>query len=240
MHVNHFIQYSCLHLRSFLFGMVCLLLIAACALPSFAQTRAVISLDKGWRSIAVDKKEALLGMEQPNFSEHNWQQVEVPHNWDAYEGYRRMRHGNRHGYAGYRRSFSVPKPDAGKRYFLFFEGVGSFATVWVNGKIAGEHAGGRTSFTIDITGLLNKNNQPNLLAVRADHPANITSLPWVCGGCSDERGFSEGSQPMGIFRPVQLVITGSMRIEPFGVHIWTDSVMDTRATRLHLETEIKN
>ena len=208
--------------------------------PSFAQTRTVISLDKGWRSIAEGNREALQGMELSSFNDQAWQQVDVPHNWDAYDGYRRMRHGNRHGFAGYRKMFTVPKPEAGKRYFLFFEGVGSFATVWVNGKKAGAHAGGRTSFTIDITDLLNKNNQPNLLAVRADHPANITSLPWVCGGCSDERGFSEGSQPMGIFRPVQLVITGNIRIEPFGVHVWTDSVMDTRATRLHLETEIKN
>ena len=100
--------------------------------------------------------------------------------------------------------------------------MGSYATVWVNGKKAGYHAGGRTTFTLDITDLI-QTGKPNVLAVRADHPAGIKDLPWVCGGCSDERGFSEGSQPMGIFRPVQLVITNSARIEPFGVHAWNDT-----------------
>ena len=76
----------------------------------------------------------------------------------------------------------------------------------------------------------------NIIAVRADHPAFIRDLPWVCGACSDDRGFSEGSQPLGIFRPVHLVTTGSTRIEPFGVHLWND----TTASKVFCETEIKN
>lgn len=60
-------------------------------------------------------------------------------------------------------------------------------------------------------------------------------MPWVCGGCSSEWGFSEGSQPFGIFRPVTLEITDNIRIEPFGVHIW-----NTDTSYLHIETEIKN
>jgi len=103
----------------------------------------------------------------------------------------------------------------------FFEGVGSYATVWVNAKQLGYHAGGRTTFTIDITDAIISNHK-NEIAVRADHPAYIKDLPWVCGGCSDERGFSEGSQPMGIFRPVHLIVTNETRIVPFGVHIWND------------------
>ena len=50
----------------------------------------------------------------------------------------------------------------------------------------------------------------------------IADVPWVCGGCSSEWGFSEGSQPLGIFRPVVLEGTDEIRIEPFGVHIWND------------------
>jgi beta-galactosidase len=208
--------------------------------PLSAQSlRSDISLDKGWRSIADDNsKQAYDGFEQPTFSDKKWKQVEVPHNWDACEGYRRMRHGNRHGYAWYRKSFTV-KQQPNKRYFLYFEGVGSYATVWLNGKQVGYHAGGRTTFTIDVTNTI-KFNGNNLLAVRADHPANIKDLPWVCGGCSDERGFSEGSQPMGIFRPVHLIITDPVRIEPFGVHIWNNADISTTAAQLYVETEVKN
>jgi hypothetical protein len=198
-------------------------------------------LNANWQSIANDTNQhAFDGFEEPSFSTAGWQPVSVPHNWDAYEGYRRLLHGNRHGYAWYRRTFTVARKEKDKRYFLWFEGVGSFATVWVNGKKAGAHAGGRTTFTIDITDLLIDNNQPNVLAVRADHPANIQTLPWVCGGCSDERGFSEGSQPMGIFRPVHLITTSAVRVEPFGVHIWNDTTVSERSAQLYLATTVKN
>lgn len=203
--------------------------------------RVDVSLNNNWYSIANDtNQQAYDGFQNPSFKTTGWQPVNVPHNWDQYEGYRRLHHGNRHGYAWYRKTFRVGRKEKNKRYFLWFEGVGSFATVWVNGKKAGAHAGGRTTFTLDVTDLITGNNKPNVLAVRADHPANITTLPWVCGGCSDERGFSEGSQPMGIFRPVHLITTNAIRVEPFGVHIWNDPAVSEKSAKLHLATTVKN
>lgn len=208
---------------------------------AFSQNvRKDILLNKGWRSIADDHdKKAFQGFEQPDFKDDNWKQVDVPHNWDNYEGYRRKRHGNKHGYAWYRKSFHVEPKKSGQRYFLFFEGVGSYATVWLNGKEVGQHAGGRTTFTLDVTEAIQL-GKANLLAVRAHHPAEIRDLPWVCGGCSTERGFSEGSQPMGIFRPVHLIVTDQLRIMPFGVHVWNDSTISETSAALNIETEIKN
>jgi beta-galactosidase len=203
--------------------------------------RTDISLNSNWRTIADDQSKSTFdGFEKNSFNDKNWITVDVPHNWDEYEGYRRMRHGNRHGYAWYRKAFTVKPQPGGKRYFLFFEGVGSYATVWLNGKQVGYHAGGRTSFTLDVTDVIKSNNQQNLLAVRADHPSTIRDLPWVCGGCSDERGFSEGSQPMGVFRPVHLIITDDVRVEPFGVHIWNDTTVSNKSARIFFMTELKN
>ncbi len=192
------------------------------ALTASAQPRRDIPIDEGWQS---------------TLDSTHWQPVDVPHNWDDYYGYRRLRHGNLHGTALYRKTITLDKRP-GLRYFLWFEGVGSYATVWVNDKEVGSHAGGRTSFTLDITGAIHTGK--NSLLVRADHPAFIRDLPWVCGGCSDERGFSEGSQPLGIFRPVHLVVTKETRIEPFGVHIWNDTTVTKRSAKLFLETELKN
>ena len=198
----------------------------------FGDGRRDVLLNEGWRSV-VDEKDsgAYRGFEAVGFDDRGWKAVDVPHNWDQYGGYRRLRHGNLHGYAWYRKHFNAEKD---KRHFLWFEGVGSYARVWVNGKYVGYHAGGRTSFTIDITDAMRSGD--NIIAVRADHPAFIRDLPWVCGACSDDRGFSEGSQPLGIFRPVHLVTTGSTRIEPFGVHVWND----TSVSKVFCETEIKN
>lgn len=202
--------------------------------------RQYISLNDNWYTIANDtNKEAYTGFEAIKYNTSEWELVDVPHNWDKYEGYRRMLHGNRHGYAWYRKTFNLETKQKDKRYFLFFEGVGSYATVWLNGKEVGSHAGGRTTFTFDVTDAI-KAGKENILAVRADHPAEIRDLPWVCGGCSDEIGFSEGSQPMGIFRPVQLIITSDVRIEPFGIHIWNDTTVSEANATLNMSVEVKN
>lgn len=202
--------------------------------------RKEVDLNTGWKTIENDSdKLAYKGFELSDFDDSSWINVKVPHNWDTYYGYLRKIHGNLHGYAWYRKTFTVQKESENKRYFLFFEGVGSYATVWVNGKLAGDHAGGRTTFTLDISGLVHF-DKPNLIAVRADHPAEIRDLPWVCGGCSKEVGFSEGSQPLGIFRPVHLIITNDIRIEPFGTHIWNDTTINSSLAMLHHTTEIKN
>ncbi|MCB2377327.1 DUF4982 domain-containing protein [Hymenobacter sp. BT635] len=220
------------------------LLLLLCLIPLLtarAQTRQETPLLDNWRTVADDQnQQAYTGFELPDFPDQKWQTVAVPHNWDAYEGYRRQRHGNRHGYAWYRKSFPFKAKTGQQRHFLFFEGVGSYATVWLNGRPVGSHAGGRTTFTLDVTEALHTDGRANLLAVRADHPAGIQDLPWVCGGCSEERGFSEGSQPLGIFRPVTLVSTKAVRIEHFGVHVWADSTLSAQAATLRVETEVKN
>ncbi len=193
--------------------------------------RRETSLDHGWLTLAGDYDPGKSDdFARPGLDAAAWSRVDVPHNWDDYAGLRRLVHGNRHGTAWYRREFTVDAAERGRRVYLFFEGVGSYATVWVNGRPAGAHAGGRTTFTLDVTDLVSFGGS-NLLAVRADHPAGITDLPWVCGGCSEAPGFSEGSQPMGVFRPVTLVTTEQVRVTPFGVHVWNEAdATEARAT----------
>lgn len=227
-------------MKSKVFGIAAFYLLIAFSINAKAQNvRHELPLNNNWQTIASETdKNAFNGFEAAGYQPKNWVTVDVPHNWDTYGGYRRLKHGNLHGYAWYRKTFTA-NVLPGKRYFLWFEGVGSYATVWLNGKQVGYHAGGRTSFTLDVTDAI-QSGKSNLLAVRADYPAFIKDLPWVCGGCSDEGGFSEGSQPMGIFRPVHLIVTDPVRIEPFGVHIWNDTTVTTKSATLNLETEVKN
>ena len=201
------------------------------------QSRKQVLLNDDWQTHLADNENAVDFM-RPAYSPQGWKQVNIPHNWDDYGGYRRLVHGNLHGSAFYRKNVAIRKIEKNKRYFLWFEGVGSYATVWLNGDSIGYHAGGRTSFTLDITSALKDGD--NLLAIRADHPAEIRDLPWVCGGCSPEWGFSEGSQPLGIFRPVHLIVTDDIRIEPFGVHIWNGKNINAVKADLNLATEVRN
>ncbi|MEY2916997.1 MAG: hypothetical protein RIS73_711 [Bacteroidota bacterium] len=201
---------------------------------SFSQ-REDILLNDNWTFSSGIKELKYL---PPQKTDYYWQKINLPHNADAYDGYRRLLHGNKHGDIWYRKIIKIVQANKNRRNFLFFEGVGSYAKVYLNGKLIGQHAGGRTTFTVDVTTHLKTDGSENELFVLASHPANIQNLPWVCGGCSDERGFSEGSQPMGIFRPVHLIVTNDVRIEPFGVHAWAD-IKNNNAT-LWVNTTIKN
>lgn len=199
--------------------------------PDQKGKREIVSLNNDWYSVASGEN----SNEYDTFVvDGSWEKVNIPHNWDDYGGYRQLAHGNKHGNAWYRKTFFLPNYDSDKHFFIRFDGVGTYATVYVNGKNFGRFLGGRTTFTVNVTDAIKKGAE-NVIAVKVEHPSFITDMPWVCGGCSSEWGFSEGSQPFGIFRPVTLEITDKIRIEPFGVHIW-----NTDTSYLHIETEIKN
>lgn len=65
----------------------------------------------------------------------------------------------------YKRTFRVPPSWRGKRILLHFEACDYRTTVWVNGEKAGDHEGGYTPFSFDITDFLGP--AENLLVVRA-------------------------------------------------------------------------
>lgn len=191
--------------------------------PDSKGKRAVVLLDKDWKTWLTEAnqmQEQLLGntsKAKDCFSSKV--AVNLPHNWDDYYGYRQLVHGNLHGTAMYTKDFRTEKK-VGKRYFLRFEGVGTYATVSLNGREYGRHPVGRITLTLEVTDGLHAGI--NHLQVKVEHPEMITDMPWVCGGCSSEWGFSEGSQPFGIFRSVELEETDDVRIEPFGVHVWNN------------------
>ena len=62
----------------------------------------------------------------------------------------------------YRRSFEVPAEWSGERVLLHFGAVDFHASVFVNGQLAGEHKGGYTPFSFDVTDLLADAGQQEL------------------------------------------------------------------------------
>ena len=189
--------------------------------PEHKGRRTITSLNEGWTAHCLAGHDTIA------------KTINVPHNFDDYYGYRQLRHGNLHGSAIYLKTFTTQLKE-GKRYFLQLEGVGTYATITLNETQYPKELVGRTVFTLDVTEALN--NGKNTLHILVDHPAMQTESPWVCGGCNSEWGFSEGSQPFGIFRPVSLIETDAVRIEPFGVHIWNNAACDS----VFVETEVKN
>lgn len=74
--------------------------------------------------------------------------VNIPHTWntDAYvvKDYYK-------GKGFYRKAIHLPLKWSGKHLYLTFEGVSKYARIIINGQDAGEHKGGYTAFTLDIT-----------------------------------------------------------------------------------------
>jgi hypothetical protein len=182
--------------------------------PDLTGHRMEISLDEGWKIGDTI--------------------FDVPFNLDDYYGVRQYEHGNLHGDTLAVKHFMVPNV-TDKEFFIRFEGVGTYADVTLNGHFIGHYGVGRTTLTLNVTNEIRPGKE-NELKVKISHPSGITDMPWVCGGCSSEYGFSEGSQPFGIFRDVLLEITDKIRVEPFGTHIWNNASIDS----LFVETELHN
>ena len=78
--------------------------------------RRSVDLDAGWRTVCSEKDTNVYrGFEAPGYHDGGWKTVDVPHSWDDYGGYRRLRHGNLHGYAWYRKRFTMDRK-TGLRY----------------------------------------------------------------------------------------------------------------------------
>jgi hypothetical protein len=74
------------------------------------------------------------------------------------------------GTGWYAREFVVPAQYRGKRIALATMGISDHATIWINGKPAGEHRGAQAPFSFDITFLL-RPGSTNSVSIRASDPA---------------------------------------------------------------------
>lgn len=67
----------------------------------------------------------------------------------------------------YRKKFDVPTEKKSSKLFIHFDGVMTYAKVYVNGTFVGEHKGGYTPFKLDITSKV-QYGEENLLVVYVD------------------------------------------------------------------------
>ncbi|MCC3153220.1 glycoside hydrolase family 2 TIM barrel-domain containing protein [Hymenobacter sp. BT770] len=77
----------------------------------------------------------------------------------------------------FKKSFSL-KPQAGKRYFLYFGAVNYEAHVYLNGKKLGMHRGGFTPIQFDITDRLSTTGD-NFVIVKADNTRHAEAVPTI-------------------------------------------------------------
>ena len=93
-----------------------------------------------------------------------------------------------HDGAAYKRSFTLDEKFNGKRTFLHFGAVDYFTRVYINGNFAGEHKGGYTPFSFDITELVRSGeNTLSLIALddtkSPEQPSGKQSMKENSYGC---------------------------------------------------------
>ena len=123
--------------------------------------------------------------------------------------------------ANYQRNMLIPMEWEGKRLFVKFHGVQSVADVFINGHHVGEHRGGWTAFTFEITKYV-KFGENNSLLVVVNNAYQNDILPTS----------SEINLYGGIYRDVELIVTEQTTISPTyygsdGVLIRQDEITDT-------------
>lgn len=172
--------------------------------------RTFILLDKGWayKPISDTRLDSSL------------KKVTLPHTWNA--SYIPGTHSYNREMMVYRRDLEVTPDMQGKRLFLYFEGVNSSATVFVNGKVAGAHKGGYTAFCFEITDHVRSGN--NKLEIWVTNAYNPDILP--ISGDFNVYG--------GIHRPCHLLVTEQDCISPLfyaspGVLIHQDKISEKQA-----------
>jgi hypothetical protein len=111
----------------------------------------------------------------------------------------------------YRRNVEIPSAWKDKQVILHFDAVDHDATIFVNGKKAGTHAGGYDAFSLDITAFLKPGN--NTLVVAAYDP-NDGRAPSGKNGPRGDYTFTSGIWQTVWLEPVNKTYITKVRLLP--------------------------
>lgn len=133
----------------------------------------------------------------------------------------------------YVKDIEIPVEWQGRRVFIRVGGAATITDLFVNSRHAGEHRGGSTAFTFEITNLLRFGQTNNLRLVVNSSP-RLDVLPTA----GEERTYG------GIYRNVELIVCEPLAVSPDthggdGIFVTTDRLSDEKAegtVRLELLT----
>ena len=195
-------------------------LLVGTALFAAEPPRQIINFNREWKFRLGDHP----GAQAIGYPDEQWENIGLPHSFSIpYFASPQFYV----GYGWYRKHFDLPAEWAGKQLFLEFEGAFQDAEVFVNGRRLGEHKGGYTGFSLDITGSAQTGD--NLVAVRLNNRWDPQLAPRA-----GEHVFSGG-----IYRDVRLVATGPLHVTWYGTFVSTPQVSRESGT-VNVKTEIRN
>jgi len=194
------------------------------AWPVVPETRQRLLMDKNWKFIQSDIKEA----EKSGFDDTKWKTLNLPHDWSIEGEFKEDATAKGPGgylptgIGWYRKHFNIASTGKGQQYWIEFDGVYMNSDVWINGQHLGKHPYGYTSFYYDLTPFIKKGE--NIIAVKVDNSLQPNSR-WYSGS--------------GIYRHVWLNIAGPVHVAQWGTYITTPKVNTSSAT-ISVRTTVEN
>jgi beta-galactosidase/beta-glucuronidase len=131
-----------------------------------------VNLNGAWRfQVDPDRVGEKVGWFTADFDDTQWLPVTVPHTWSVMPEY-----SDYNGLGWYRLVFPVEAALSGTHLRLQFDAVFYKARVWLNGVELGEHRGGYTPFTFDVTAVA-RVGEDNVLALEIDNRRGTDRIP---------------------------------------------------------------
>ena len=192
-------------------------------LPGAAEAGQRVSFNAGWRFARFDLQADGSRLPEPEdaaapgFADGQWRQLDLPHDWGIEGPFHIQLSGSTgkrpwFGTGWYRKTFTVPAADKGRRLFLDLDGAMMDSTVYCNGEKVGGWPYGYNSFRVELTDKV-KFGAANLVAVRLDN--KTPSSRWYPGG--------------GLYRNTWLVTVDPLHIAHWGVFVTTPQVARDKA-----------
>jgi beta-galactosidase len=170
-------------------------------------------------------------MPSPEKGKEGWEKVKLPHDAVLDQKYVKDFSNAMYGWLPqtkgyYRKTFTIPKEDEGKKIFIEFDGVGKISDYWLNGCYLGENFSGYNSFQFDVTDVLKYGEEEgeNVLLVKIDTTLGHEGW-WYEGG--------------GIYRNVWLTKTDKLHVDRFGTYVQTP-LIDSNKAVVRIETTVCN
>jgi beta-galactosidase len=186
-----------------------------------ANNRVVVNMNQTWKFTKGDNA----GYASSGYIDNAWSSVGLPHsasipffiNDSAYVGW-----------VWYRKHFTVDAQYNARKVFIDFEAAFQHAWVYINGQLVGEHKGGYTGFTYDITPYV-LFGADNVCAVRLSNLWDAAIAPRA-----GDTWFHAG-----LYRDVSLVVTDPLHVTRLGTFVTTPQVSASRAT-VNIKTDVVN
>lgn len=228
-----------------------LLMLSACSLVQSESdlpkgNREKFNFNLDWRFIKDNPQDAFLA----KYDDASWTRVSCPHTFNDIDTFDDLSPGHHDGESNqwrgtvwYRKTFTLPESEKGKKVYIEFEGVRQIADVYINGKYLGKNQTGFIPFGFDLTPYI-KFGEENVIAVKAnndrgDHFRDNFPLVWNHEHWHPTHGGIYRNVYLHTMDPVHITLPLYDNLKTVGTYVYADNVSKQQAT-IHVNAEVKN